>query len=126
MTAEVDADSWLMAIAAGDSSAFGRWMSTTEPALRRVLRPFARKVDAEAVLQETFLRIWQVAPRVTRDGRPNALLRLAQVTARNLALSELRRARVNHQEVEALGAMTEQVVCIPALPDPMLRGAILE
>ncbi len=37
--------------------------------------------------------MWQVAARVEPDGKPNGLLRLAIVTARNLAISETRRAR---------------------------------
>ena len=32
--------------------------------------------EGEAVVQETLLRLWQVAPRHTPDGRPDSLLRL--------------------------------------------------
>src|SRR4051812_24183865 len=99
---ELDLDALLPAIAGGDPAAFGQWMATAEPTLRRALRPFARTVDVEAVLQEALLRVWQVAPRVVPDGRPNSLLRLAQVTAKNLALSELRRRQVQPEDLEAL------------------------
>src|SRR5688572_25344408 len=113
------------AIARGDSSAFARWLSAVEPELRRSLRPLARAVDAEAVLQEALLRIWQVAPKVTLDGRPNALLRLAVTTAKNLALSELRRARPDlpGDELIARVQLTEQV---DTSTDPLLRKHLID
>lgn len=89
---EPDLDAHLASIVAGDAEAFARWMAGGEPALRASLRRYAAAVDVEAVLQETLLRLWQVAPRVTPDGHPNSLLRLGYRVARNLAISELRRA----------------------------------
>ncbi len=86
----LDLDVHLPAIARGDRDAFGRWVAGAEHALRARLRAFAARVDVEAVLQETLLRIWQVAPRVRPDGRPNALFRLAATAARNLAVSQIR------------------------------------
>ena len=64
----------LAAIAAGDAAAFGQWVASAEDPVRRGLRVFAASVDTEAVVQEAFLRVWQVAPRFTHDGKPNALL----------------------------------------------------
>jgi RNA polymerase sigma-70 factor (ECF subfamily) len=81
----------LAAIAAGDERAFEAWLAPAEPRLRASLTPFAARVDAEAVLQEALFRVWQTAPRVSPDGRPEALLRFAVRVARNLALTELRR-----------------------------------
>ena len=88
-----DLDLHLSAIVAGDLDAFALWVADAEPRLRASLRGFALTVDTEAVLQETLLRVWQVAARCEGDGRPDGLLRLAQRIARNLAISEARRRR---------------------------------
>jgi RNA polymerase sigma-70 factor (ECF subfamily) len=88
-----DLDRHLEAIVAGDPDAFALWVAGAEPRLRSSLRSFAASVDTEAVLQETLLRAWQVAPRCAPDGRPNGLLRLALRIARNLAVDETRRRR---------------------------------
>jgi RNA polymerase sigma factor (sigma-70 family) len=79
------------AIAAGDADAFASWMAAAELRLRGSLRPFARDVDTESVLQECLLRVWQVAPRFKPDGKPEGLLRFAMRTARNLAIDEVRK-----------------------------------
>lgn len=108
----------LRAMASGDAIAFARWSSSVERPLRLSLRAFATSVDVEAVLQETLLRIWQVAPRFTHDGRPNALLRFALRTARNVAVSECRRRGAT---------MTDEVpedIVGPVTPDPHLREHI--
>src|SRR5688500_10366270 len=86
-------DSLVAAMAAGDTQAFSAWMRGAERPIRDCLQRFAAGVDGEGVLQETLLRIWQVAPRFVSDGRPNGLLRLAVRIAHNLAISELRRSR---------------------------------
>lgn len=86
-----DLDTHLVAIGAGDRRAFASWVAGAEMSLRASLRRYAAWVDAEAVLQETLLRVWQLAPRVQPDGAPNALLRLAVRIARNLATDEVRR-----------------------------------
>jgi DNA-directed RNA polymerase specialized sigma24 family protein len=113
-----DLDDHLPQIAAGDADAFARWMAGAEPSLRAGLRRFAAQVDAEAVLQEALLRVWQVAPRVIADGRPNALLRLAHRIAHNLAISEIRKRR------EVPRAEASEEVVTPRTPDPMLREVI--
>ena len=58
--------------AAGDAQAFGRFLAGAEQRLRRALASFAARVDTEAVLQESLLRLWQIAPRFVADGRPNS------------------------------------------------------
>lgn len=118
-----DLDTLLPEIAAGDPEAFGRWVARAEDRVRGSLMGFAAHVDVEAVLQETLLRMWQVAPRVRPDGRPNALLRLAVRSARNLAISELRRASVRPAVVAQLERLPEPSVSM-AGPDPLLRRAI--
>ena len=111
-----DLDTFLPEIAAGDPEAFGRWVARAEDRVRGSLMSLCAHVDVEAVLQETLLRMWQVAPRVQPDGRPNALLRLAIRAAKNLAISELRKAKVR----PAVVARFEE------LPDGMPRPERLE
>jgi len=121
-----DLDNELDAIARGDAEAFARWLSEAEHPLRRSLRPVAAWVDTEAVLQEGLLRLWQVAPRFTRDGQPNGLLRLAVTICRNLATSELRRHRpdLSADELTVRIALERQTLTQPATPDPLLRRVI--
>ena len=122
----IDLDVHLAAIAAGDADAFGAWMAAAEAPLRRGLRAAAARVDVEAVLQETLLRMWQVAPRVARDGQPNALLRLAHITARNLVRSELRRARTEPAEADTIERALAAAILVPVEADPLLRRAIVD
>ncbi|MEN0063439.1 MAG: sigma factor [Myxococcota bacterium] len=114
----IDLDVHLEAIAFGDPDAFAAWLAGAEAPVRRSLRSFATAVDTEAVLQEALLRVWQVAPRVKPDGRPNALLRFAQRVARNAAIDETRRNRVEFVEEMPVEGIE------PALPDPLLREHI--
>lgn len=114
----------LAAMASGDAHSFARWASSVEAPLRSALRAFATSVDTEAVLQETLLRIWQVAPRFTHDGKPNALLRFAMRTARNVAVTEWRRqGRADQQEALEQHLSAESEVA-PITPDPHLRAKI--
>jgi RNA polymerase sigma-70 factor (ECF subfamily) len=121
----VDLDEHLPLVAAGDPRAFERFIAGAERPLRQSLRSFAARVDVEAVLQEALLRTWQVAPRVERDGQPNALLRMSLRIARNLAIDEARRARaVGIDEADLDRSMLFAVTVAP--PDPLLRAAIVE
>ena len=123
----MDLDLHLFVIVLGDAAAFGRWLAGAEPRLRDSLRPFAARVDVEAVLQEVLLRVWQAAPRHVPDGSPNSLFRLAVRIARNLAVDEVRRARkapVPDEDIEA--AAGEAGTASFAGPDPFLRRAIEE
>ena len=127
---ETTDDDLLPAIGAGDATAFARWLAGAEDRLRGSLRSFAARIDVEAVLQEALVRVWQVAPRVIPDGRPHPLLRLAIRIARNLAVSDLRRQRlepVDSEALERLAADTETFIPAPdRWRDPMLRRAIEE
>lgn len=124
MTADLDVH--LSGVQAGDAQAFAAWMVGAEPSLRRGLRSFARQVDVEAVLQEALLRVWQVAPRFVPDGGRNALLRLAQRIAWNLAIDEVRRqARSTPVDPEVLAAGVDDAQQVDDRPpDPLLREAI--
>jgi RNA polymerase sigma-70 factor (ECF subfamily) len=126
----VSADPIVAAIAAGDASAFARWLAGAEPRLRESLRSLAARIDVEAVLQETLLRVWQVAPRFVSDGGPDALLRLAVRIARNLAIDTVRRNRLEPLDTEALERLAASVSLVAPPPDarsdPLLRRAIDE
>jgi len=119
----MDLDLHLAAIVAGDADAFGRWLAPAEATVRASLRSFAAVLDVEAVLQESLLRVWQVAPRFAPDGRPNGLLRLAIRIARNLAVSELRRIKARPATPDELEDVRDVEV---SPPDPMLRAAIAD
>ena len=121
-----DLDQHLPAIAARDAHSFALWLAGAERPIRASLRGFAVRLDTEAILQEALLRVWQVAAGVKPDGRSNALLRLGIRIARNLALSELRRARVDPVEIEDLEREAERSGSAePIPPDPLLRRLIL-
>ena len=120
----IDLDVHLALIVAGDATAFARWLAGAEYTVRVSLASFAAVVDVEAVLQESLLRVWQVAPRFIADGEPNGLLRLAIRIGRNLCVSELRRTKTRPVEPSDLEPHLEQVR--PLEPDLLLRTAIIE
>jgi DNA-directed RNA polymerase specialized sigma24 family protein len=111
----------------GDTQAFAVWMSMVETPLRQSLARFARVVDSEVVVQETFLRMWLVArdPARRLEGE-DALLRFALRVARNVVHEELRRMRpyqsIDDKELNELPEMS----FAPELPDPALGKAISE
>jgi RNA polymerase sigma-70 factor (ECF subfamily) len=75
-------------------------------------------VDTEAILQESLLRLWQLAPRFVADGRPNGLLRLANTIAIRCARDAVRRTRgVPLDEAD-------EPAVEPSPPDPFLRRLI--
>jgi len=119
-----DLDIHLPLIQAGDADAFGRWVAGAEDRIRASLNSFARIVDTEAVVQETLLRVWQVAPRFQADSRPNSLIRFAIRIARNLAIDASRRRRVTPAEIEQLERAANRATSDPAPPDPLLRETI--
>jgi DNA-directed RNA polymerase specialized sigma24 family protein len=122
----MELDAYLAAIVAGDSRAFGAWLAGAEPRVRDSLRSFARAIDVEAVLQETLLRVWQIAPRFVPDGRANGLLRLAIRIGRNLAVSEVRRTRATPLPGDDLAHTVGAHDGPVGAPDPLLRRAIGE
>ena len=122
-----DLDLELDAIAAGDPSAFGRWVAGAEHGIRLHLRPCAASVDTEVICQETLLRMWQVAPRVVKDGRGNSLLRLALRTAQNLAIDHVRRLRREPVSIPLDESLDGDLGDISATPiDPLVKEAVAE
>ncbi len=121
-TKVTDLDCHLPDIVAGDARAFGRWVAGAELRIRLSLSRFAGGVDVEAVVQETLLRVWHVAPRLTPDGKPDMLVRFAIRVARNAAISELRRYGRQVPVGPAPEARGEAVRAIE--PDPRLREHI--
>jgi RNA polymerase sigma factor (sigma-70 family) len=122
----LDLDVHLPSIAAGDAEAFAAWLAGAEEPVRRSLRSFAATVDTEAVLQEALLRVWQVAPRITADGRANSLLRFALRVARNAAIDEVRRLRSAPLDAQSMELALHEALGAdePQVPDPALRKAI--
>ncbi len=117
----LDLDIHAAAIAAGDAAAFACFLRDAERPLRGALTRYAASVDTEAILQEAMLRVWQLAPRFTPDGKPNALLRYAARIASNLAIDAARRVR--EQPLDPLDAGA-QPVSSRARPIPLLRQLI--
>lgn len=118
----LDVDNYALAIAQKDRNAFAAWMSHCESPLRLSLATFARVVDTESVLQETLIRVWNVAPHFEPDGKPNGLFRLAVRIGRNLAISELRKRKHDaapYEEGREAGGEWSP-------PDPMLKKKIRE
>ena len=122
-SAMADLDQYLPDIAAGDADAFARWVASAEPRLRKSLLSFSADVDIEATVQETLLRVWQVAERIEADGRGDSLVRFAIRTARNLAISELRRRQPG---LRNFGSTPDDDPELPAAEpaDPLLEKLI--
>jgi RNA polymerase sigma-70 factor (ECF subfamily) len=126
MTAQ-DRDALLPAIAAGDVQAFAVWLRHGEPRIRLSLKRFARAVDTEAVLQETLLRLWQVAPRVSLDDKGDALARLGVQIAHNLAVDHVRRdRRLAQQQRQELLALQAEPASTTSESDPLLQQQVRE
>jgi DNA-directed RNA polymerase specialized sigma24 family protein len=99
-------------------------MGSVELPIRLSLRRFVRAVDSEAILQETYLRMWVYAR--DRGGSlegEDASLRFAIGMARNLARAEARRTR---REIHLPPESMPELPTAPEPPsDPGLRRAIL-
>ncbi|NUP11725.1 MAG: sigma-70 family RNA polymerase sigma factor [Polyangiaceae bacterium] len=118
-----DLDSLLPAIVAGDTEAFGRFMAAVELPVRRSLRPFATRADTEAIVQEAFLRVWQVAPKLKLDEREHGLYRFVLRVARNLALDAVKGPRgAAKTDLDHAPEPAEP----PVEVDPLLRRRIAE
>lgn len=110
----------------GDVKAFASWMALIERPVRGSLRRFARAVDVETVMQETFLRMWVARqdPARTFSGE-NASLRFALRVARNVALEEIRLARLDRLvALEDLDPSSEPSIDPTPPSDPGLMRAI--
>lgn len=81
----------LHAIVQRDLDAFSRWFARCEIPLKVSLRSFKPFVDAEAVVQDTVIKVWEDPSRIRPDGRPGFLLRWARTVALNAARNAARR-----------------------------------
>jgi len=107
---------------AGDADAFAEWMKMVEHPLWRSLARFARHIDLEVVVQETFLRMWIVACDLGRHLEGEyASLKFALRVARNVGLEELRRTRCG--STVSFDEQPEPPVCFD-FPDPLLKKTI--
>lgn len=111
---------------AGMPEAFAKWMTLVERSLRGSLRRFARAVDVEVVMQETFLRMWIAATDPEREWVGNdASLRFAFRVARNVAFEEARRTGHGHLvPLPEPGDGAEPAIDPPPPSDPGLLRAI--
>jgi DNA-directed RNA polymerase specialized sigma24 family protein len=109
----------------GNEDEFGDWMGRVERPIRRSLAPFAQAVDAEGIVQEAFLRMWELAKDPDRElTGENASLRFAIVLARNLARNEARkRGRMLFLPPEDL---PDAIVESAPPADPFLARALRE
>ena len=110
----------------GDVGAFANWMAHVERPVRGSLRRFARAIDVESALQETFLRMWIATQDRAREFEgENASLRFTLRIARNVALEEVRRARLDHLvALDDLDPSSEPSINPTPPADPGLLRAI--
>jgi DNA-directed RNA polymerase specialized sigma24 family protein len=110
----------------GDVGAFANWMALVERPVRESLRRFARAIDVESTLQETFLRVWIASQnRARKFEGEDASLRFTFGVARNVALEEIRRAHLGHLvALEDLEPTSEPSVDPTPPDDPGLLRAI--
>ncbi len=112
----------------GDAGAFATWMALVEPPARGSLRRFARAIDVESALQETFLRMWiAIRNRARAFEGDDAPLRFTLRVARNVALESVRRAKLDHLvALDDLDPSSEPSVDPAPLPDQGLMQAIMD
>ena len=110
----------------GDVGAFASWMALVERPVRGSLRRFARAIDVESALQEAFLRIWIASQDHERTFTgENGSLRFTLRIARNVALEEVRRARLDHLvALDDLDPSSEPSIDPTPPSDPGLLRAI--
>jgi RNA polymerase sigma-70 factor (ECF subfamily) len=102
-------------------------MGRVERPIRVSLRPFARAIDVEAVVQEALMRMWLLATdreHARELTGENASLRFAIGMARNLARNAARRVR--RERLLPPDDLPEASVEPDPTPDPGLRQAIDE
>jgi RNA polymerase sigma-70 factor (ECF subfamily) len=83
---EIDEVEWVRKAQAGDAGAFDRLVEMYTPRLYQVVRRFASdRGEAEAIVQEAWLRAWRALPRTVED-RPLGpwLVRIAVNVARDI------------------------------------------
>jgi len=90
----------LEAVALGDREAFAQLYARTSAKLYGIcLRLLANEAEAEDVLQDVYVTVWQKAERFDR-GRASPITWLA-VLARNKAIDRLRRRSTKAEPIEA-------------------------
>jgi DNA-directed RNA polymerase specialized sigma24 family protein len=124
-SAWAETDAAFLKACSGDPVAYAEWMGAVEAPIRRSLSRFARAVDVESVMQETFLRMWLYAQDRGRELEGTAAsLRFAIGMARNIARSEARRmGRITFLPPDDLPEVEVQP---EPPPDPGLDRAIRE
>lgn len=86
--------------AAGDREAFARLYDRTSAKLYGIcLRLMGNEAEAQDVLQETYIRVWQKADRF--DSSKASPITWLAVLARNKAIDRLRQRKLPSQDLEA-------------------------
>lgn len=138
-------EDWLLQIGLGDRNAFNSLYDATSAKLFGVcLRILNNRAEAEEILQEAFVRIWQNADRFASNGY-SPMTWLITLT-RNLAIDRLRTRKAQTEDIETqrdlrdAGPTPEQSAvatserrqidhCLDELDDPKagaVRGAYLD
>lgn len=120
--AEDDLDCQLVRIAAGEQTALAEFYDRTRPAVYAMAWSIVRNgQDAEDVMQDAYVQVWQNARRYQVQGKPMAWL---MTITRNLALDCLRR----RSRVEPMGPGEADFARAPAVTheDRVLLSALLE
>lgn len=101
-----DLEADLARIALGDRQAFDRLYSATSAKLFGVaLRVLGNRAEAEEVLQEAFIRIWNKADRFAAN-QYSPMTWLIAIT-RNLAIDKLRARKAGSADLEAVAALPD-------------------
>lgn len=113
----------LLRLAQGDQEALGELYHRARAAVYGLALSYLKHAhDAEDVTQDTFVRVWENAPRYQPQGTPLAWV---LAVARNLALMKLReRGRTQDLEPEAWDRLAGDNPLVTAEDRQVLRAAL--
>ena len=104
---EVDLVALMHASAAGDRQAFASLYERTSAKMYGIcLRLLGNEPDAQEVLQETYIRVWQKAERF--DSTKASAITWLAVLARNKAIDRLRQRTAPSQDLDAASQVEDE------------------
>jgi RNA polymerase sigma-70 factor (ECF subfamily) len=124
MATRDDIEAWLAACTTGDRRAFGKLYSATSAKLFGIcLRVLDNRAEAEEVLHDVYVKIWQNAGRYQANGL-SPMTWLITI-ARNSAVDRLRKRRSPAASMEPNWTRVTRKRCagpiLTARPTPILR-----